>query len=889
MSSSVFRRTPSRMLTSSLALTCVALATVLVLLTSLVVRHADGSSVAQPPVPVVSVFSDASAPRSIEPVSTDGTASFRLAASVTTDDGESGVFPEGTQPATPVDPDAAAVELGMRFTPKTDSTVSAIRFYQTPDNTGPHTGTLWGPTGEVLARVNFPDTDGTAGWREAAITPAVAVSAGTTYTASYFAPAGRYAADEGFFARGMETDTLSVPADAGVYAYGGGRFPTETYRHSNYYVDVVVAPITTAPQPQPTTEPEPTTAPSPDPSSSPEPTASPEPTTGPSTPPPAQSGAFGDTVLPGTPVDPDRASVELGMRFVPKVDGQVTAIRFYRSALNAGPHLGTLWDATGRALARVEFGDDRSQGWQTAALADPVAVTAGQTYTVSYLATVGRYSADEHYFDTGIETDYLSVPVGAGVYAYGSGAYPTENYNNSNYYVDVRFAAGATEPRPEPTTTPTPTPSTSPTPDPTPTSSPTPTVTPTPTPTVTPTPTPTASGPAPVPPGGGASSLNLPTEAWWGGSAYYAQFPKAKAAGWADPSFFPISVFFGKPSHAKQLAAIGINTYMGAEHDGSPMSTITGAGVSVLAQSEWTPAEVGNDPRVVGWHVSDECEMGYSNCSPNGDEYARLADQQRFASALRALNDGRFLQANFGNGVLGTWWAPNTMDDQVGLMDVTSVDKYAYTSPHVQDLMRDTPSWTGGNPATAGAYGWLQDRMEQFSSPAASKPNWIFVETAMPFLTEPGAVTITGNQIEGAVWNGLIHGAAGIAYFQHNNNGQCGTYSLIDCGQQLRDKVSQIDADVRTLAPVLNSPSYRWTFGDGLDTSLKAYNGSAYILAMATGTPGDRVFRLPPGVSGTSVEVVGENRTIAVGADGTFRDTFAAEYSHHIYRVALGR
>jgi hypothetical protein len=157
----------------------------------------------------------------------------------------------------------------------------------------------------------------------------------------------------------------------------------------------------------------------------------------------------------------------------------------------------------------------------------------------------------------------------------------------------------------------------------------------------------------------------------------------------------------------------------------------------------------------------------------------------------------------------------------------------------------------------------------------------------MPFLTDDGARTIAPDQIEGAVWNAIIHGAAGIAYFQHNNNDACGTYSLVQCSQTLRDKVKSVDADIAALAPVINSPSYVWSFGPNLDTMLKASGNDAYVFAMTSGGTGQRTFTLPPTIKATSVEVVGENRTLPVTAAGTFTDTFAHEYTHHIYRAVL--
>ncbi|MGN6326467.1 CAP domain-containing protein [Pseudolysinimonas sp.] len=400
--------------------------------------------------------------------------------------------------------------------------------------------------------------------------------------------------------------------------------------------------------------------------------------------------------------------------------------------------------------------------------------------------------------------------------------------------------------------------------------------TPSPTPSATASPTATSGSTATA----GASMPNLPTIPWSGGPAYYAQFPVAKAGGWTDPSFFPIGVWYGKPSHAATLASLGINTYVNAEHDGSPISMITNEGISVIAGDEWTPAEVKGNNKVVGWQVSDECEMAMGPCATGGEAGA-LATQKSLVAPFRAYNDGRFLQANFSNGALGTWWAPNTMGQHVGLMDVTSVDKYAYTNPEADYVISQAPTWPKGkNPDSAAAYGWLQDRMETYSS----KPNWVIVETAKPYLDDPSARTIQPDQIEGAVWNAIIHGATGITYFQHNNNG-CGNYSIVECGATLQNKIKAIDSQVKSLAPVINTQSYVWNFGSGLDTSLKIVGGYAYIFAMTDGSTGTKTFTLPAGLSG-SVQVVDENRTVTAN-NGVFGDAFAAEYSHHIYKVAL--
>ncbi|SER91282.1 hypothetical protein SAMN05443377_1187 [Propionibacterium cyclohexanicum] len=390
-----------------------------------------------------------------------------------------------------------------------------------------------------------------------------------------------------------------------------------------------------------------------------------------------------------------------------------------------------------------------------------------------------------------------------------------------------------------------------------------------------------AATPAPEP----SAHLDLPAKAWWGGPAYYAQFRKAADSGWSSPSFFPLAVFAGKPDQARALKQIGITTYLGVEHDGSPISSVTSTGMTVLAQlAEWSPAEIGDDARVVGWNLSDECEMGYSGCGD--DEQTQLATQRSYAAQARSREDGRLLQANFGNGVLGSYWSTTTMADHLSLVDLSSVDKYAYTSPHVGELIMDSPAWPAGkNPASSFAYGWVQRQMDGFSSVAGSKPNWVLVETGKPYLSEAGSSSISPQELRGAVWNAIISGASGIAYFQHSNDPSCGNYSLVDCAQT-RDAVAQLNRQITDLAPVLNSPPVQWTVGEGLQATVRSQGGYVYVMAMTDGGTGQRTLSLPAGLRGNTVEVMGENRTLEVH-DAHFSDSFDNEYSYHIYRIVI--
>jgi hypothetical protein len=106
-------------------------------------------------------------------------------------------------------------------------------------------GALWTLAGQLLASANFT-AETTSGWQQVNFTTPVAITAGTVYVASYFAPVGHYAGDNFAFANaGVDAPPLHVLQDGtsggnSVYAYGGAStFPTSTYLSNNYWVDVV--------------------------------------------------------------------------------------------------------------------------------------------------------------------------------------------------------------------------------------------------------------------------------------------------------------------------------------------------------------------------------------------------------------------------------------------------------------------------------------------------------------------------------------------------------------------------------------------------------------------------------------------------------------------------
>lgn len=158
--------------------------------------------------------------------------------------GEINLWPASAVPSVVAAPDTTAVELGVKFRTEVPGAITGVRFYRgSLANEGPHTGRLWTAGGSLLASAPFESRG--VGWQTVRFGQPVPIQPGTTYVASYFAPRGRYAADNLFFARqGHRAGPLEALADGadggnGVFHTGGNRFPRETYMATNYWVDVL--------------------------------------------------------------------------------------------------------------------------------------------------------------------------------------------------------------------------------------------------------------------------------------------------------------------------------------------------------------------------------------------------------------------------------------------------------------------------------------------------------------------------------------------------------------------------------------------------------------------------------------------------------------------------
>ena len=147
--------------------------------------------------------------------------------------------------------DGHTSEQGVRFRADSDGYITGIRFYKAAGNTGTHIGNLWSNSGTLLAGATFT-AETTSGWQQVLFATPVAISAGSTYVASYIAPAGHYSISAGdFSSAGLDTPPLHALANGvdgqnGVAAYSSTPvFPVYGTPGMNYWVDVIFVPAAT--------------------------------------------------------------------------------------------------------------------------------------------------------------------------------------------------------------------------------------------------------------------------------------------------------------------------------------------------------------------------------------------------------------------------------------------------------------------------------------------------------------------------------------------------------------------------------------------------------------------------------------------------------------------
>lgn len=389
-------------------------------------------------------------------------------------------------------------------------------------------------------------------------------------------------------------------------------------------------------------------------------------------------------------------------------------------------------------------------------------------------------------------------------------------------------------------------------------------------------------------------ALGLPLIPWEGGPAYWKGFAKAQSAGWSDPGFFPIVAWYDSVSDEKEIEfdkAHGINTYIGMP-DNLDAKMLDESGVYWIggAINETFTAAT---PSWVGYILDDEVDGRFE--PKDGREH--------LASIKREVPDGLFSYANFTYMVLENDMKKNDSESYVNdFTDAVSVDKYWYSIPHCSNTpYRDVSLVPIAQEScrSSSSYGKTMDAIRlRDASDGKLQPLWQFIENMGGTDNEAAFKNyIQPDQIRGAVMNSIIHEARGILYFNQSLAGPCkgsNVFRLAQvlpdfCGAERVEAIKKVNTQIRELAPVINTQSLQFDFGNGIDSMLKVVDGYAYVFAMIdAGTePGKRDFLLPKTIRAGSAEVLFESRTVKVNSSGSFIDDFNQESTYHIYKVKI--
>jgi hypothetical protein len=358
----------------------------------------------------------------------------------------------------------------------------------------------------------------------------------------------------------------------------------------------------------------------------------------------------------------------------------------------------------------------------------------------------------------------------------------------------------------------------------------------------------------------------------------------------ADASYFPLAVWLQDPDYAAKYKAAGINVYVGLWRGPTEqqLSDLTKVGMPVICEQNAVGLAHKNDPIIVGWMHGDEPDnlqevtdrkTGKKGYGPPVPPAFVVREYQ----ALRAADPARPVLLNLGQGVANDEWVGRGPDakldvypDYIKGADIVSFDVYPVTNIGKPD---------GENYLWYVAQG--VDRLVKWSR--GEQIVWNALECT--HIDNPKA-KVTPAQLRAEVWMSLVHGSRGIIYFVHEFKPRSDDHALLDDPPMLA-AVTRINAQIRRLAPVLNSPTVEGAVTVTSSSEkvpiagmVKRQGDSIYLFAVGmrnAATTGS--FSLPALPPEAQVRVLDEGRTL-LAKNGKFTDAFKA-YDVHLYRIKV--
>jgi hypothetical protein len=130
-------------------------------------------------------------------------------------------------------------ELGVKIQVTSAARLTAIGFYKDSQETGTHIGKVWTSSGTLIAQVTFTN-ETASGWQQQALSSPLTLQAGSTYVISFNDNAYFVDTVSGLASEITNGPLYSVATSNGVYGSSAGTFPNQSYKSSNYFIDLVV-------------------------------------------------------------------------------------------------------------------------------------------------------------------------------------------------------------------------------------------------------------------------------------------------------------------------------------------------------------------------------------------------------------------------------------------------------------------------------------------------------------------------------------------------------------------------------------------------------------------------------------------------------------------------
>ena len=351
----------------------------------------------------------------------------------------------------------------------------------------------------------------------------------------------------------------------------------------------------------------------------------------------------------------------------------------------------------------------------------------------------------------------------------------------------------------------------------------------------------------------------------------------------SDPNFFPIAVWYQSPSNAGNYRNIGVNTYIrpiGVSE--SDLTTLETYGMPVLADQDSVGLTSPRNYLIEGWTQMDEPD----NAQWNGTDYEPCIDPviiQQLYNNMKANDATRPVYLNFGRGVSHETWGGRGVctgnlsmyPEYIKGADIISYDIYPVTS------------CSGSASAIRGRLEYVArgvDRLVNWSN--GTKIVWNAIETTHISCVDDRP---TPEEIKAEVWMSLIHGSMGITYFVHEWEPSFREDAIFRY-PEIVGNVTEINAQITALAPVLNSPTIedvvQVSSSTLVDTMVKEHSGSTYLFAVGMENVSTSATFTIPGIATGVVDVLGENRQISIN-NNQFQDNFDA-YGVHLYNISEG-